>query len=200
MKKTLTKATPKTKNSLFEFVLRHLDEKGWYDASNLPDHPEHPYTWGNDDAETFSPNLAALSEGAVDEIMAMLKHWQDIPSARNKKELYDFMKDAPMVVLFGLLSKKMLQQKLSFELVKLADEWLHTSPDREIIKFSYLICGVIGLDKIRTLYSRQLYDDLFTMALCEEFTLYLCLACHISHLRPQQKIWYLLRRTSGWGP
>ena len=58
---------------------------------------------------------------------------------------------------------------------------------------------MIGLDKIRTLYSRQLYDDLFTMALCEEFTLYLCLACHISHLRPQQKIWYLLRRTSGWG-
>ncbi|MCH4158308.1 MAG: hypothetical protein LKF34_06920 [Acidaminococcaceae bacterium] len=199
MKKTLTKHPTKTKNSLFEYVLHHLNENGWYDASSLPDHPDHPYTWGNDDAETFSPSLAELSDGAVEEIIAMLKRWQDIPSARNKKDLYEFMKDAPMVVLFGLLSKKMLQQKLSFDLVKLADEWLHTSPDREIVKFSYLICGVIGLDKIRTLYSRQLYEDLFTMALCEEFTLYLCLACHISHIRPQQKIWYLLRHTCGWG-
>jgi hypothetical protein len=45
----------------------------------------------------------------------------------------------------------------------------------------------------------KISEDLFTLALCEEFTLYLCLACHISHIRPQQKIWYLLRHTCGWG-
>ena len=199
MKKIMSKTTPKTKNSIFDFVTRHVDEFGEYDASPMPDLPDHPYSWGNDDAEAFSPDLTEISEGAVEEIMLLLKNWQNIPSAQNEDELYSFMKDAPMVILFWPLSKKMLQQKLSFELIKLADEWLHTSPDREIIKFCYLLCGVIGLDKIRTLYGKQLYEDLFTLALCEEFTLYLCLACHLSHIRPQQKVWRLLRHTSGWG-
>lgn len=199
MKKLVSKTTPTTKNSLLYFVTQHLNERGEYDASPLPDFPDQPYNYGNDDAEAFSPELAEASEGTVEEIMELLKKWQDIPSLRNKEQLYAYVKDVPMVILFSTLSKKMLRQKLSFQLVELADEWLHSSGDREIIKFSYLLCGVVGLDKVRTLYDKQLYEDLFTLALCEEFTLYLCLACHLSQIRPQQKIWYLLHRTSGWG-
>jgi hypothetical protein len=199
MKKILSKTTPTTKNGLFYFVTHHLNELGEYDASPLPDFPDQHYNYGNDDAAAFSPELAGVSEGTVEEIMELLKRWQNIPSVKNKEELYAYVKNAPMVVLFSHLSKQMLKQKLSFELVELADEWLHSSGDREIIKFSYLLCGVVGLDKVRTLYDKQLYEDLFTMALCEEFTLYLCLACHLSQIRPQQKIWYLLHRTSGWG-
>jgi hypothetical protein len=44
-----------------------------------------------------------------------------------------------------------------------------------------------------------LYNDLFTMARCEEFTIFLCMACQLSEIRPQKELWYLARHTEGWG-
>lgn len=199
MKKTTTKKHPPKNNSLFTFVMKHIGRDGVYDESGLPDQTEIPYTWGNEDAEMFSPHEGTTCEMARQEILMSLKAWLTIPSASNKEDLYNLVLSTPMIIVFKSLSKALLKEKLPFELVKLADEWLHEARHREVIKFAYLLCGVIGLDKIRTLYSRKLYDDLFKMAICEEFTLYLCTACYFSYIRPQQKIWYLLRHTNGWG-
>lgn len=199
MKKVTTKKQTQKSTSLFTFVMEHIGRDGVYDETRLPDQKELPYTWGNEDAELFSPHEGPAIEMAKQEVSMCLKAWLTIPSAGNKEALYSLVLSTPMIMIFKSLSKELLKEKLSFELVKLADEWLHEAQHREVIKFAYLLCGVIGLDKIRTLYSRKLYDDLFKMAICEEFTLYLCMACYFSHIRPQQKVWYLLRHTNGWG-
>ncbi len=37
------------------------------------------------------------------------------------------------------------------------------------------------------------------MARCEEFTIFLCMACQLSETRPQKELWFLARHTEGWG-
>lgn len=189
----------KNKNSLFSFVLAHLTTKKVYDGTTLPDIPDQTYAWGNDDAELFSPDLSEESLQVAEEINQLLQAWINIPSLDNKRRLYAKVRQTPIILIYKRMAELLHGQKLPFEILKLAEEWLYNASDREVLKFVYLLCGAIGLEQVRKLYSQKLYDDLFTLALCEEFTIFLCLACHFNKLRPQKKMWYIVRRTSGWG-
>lgn len=185
--------------SIYAYVLSQLDRKGVFRGTSLPDDDSRPYSYGNDDAELFTPELGPELQQAVQDIVNLLHGWLAIPSDGHKKALYDKIKVMPMIRLFHPLAEELRREKLSFNLLHLAEEWIYTARDREVIKFAYLLCGLIGLKQIKDLYSALFYKDLFTLARCEEFTIYLGLACHLSDLAPQKELWYLARRTCGWG-
>lgn len=185
--------------SLFLYIVDHLDKKGAYDGSPLPDDPSRPYSWGAEDAALFQPDPENGDMEAAKEIYLLLKAWMQKPDQRTKQLLYARLRSASMITVFFPLAAQLRGEKLPFDLLHLAQEWLYTAADREVVKFAYLLCGLLDLEQVRRSFSETLYRDLFTLARCEEFTIFLCMACQLSKIRPQKELWYLARRTSGWG-
>ena len=186
-------------NSLFLFVIEHIDSKGFYDGSSLPDNLLREYTYGAEDAAMFHPKADDGSMEEARDIYLLLKEWLKHPTQKNKNNLYEKVYTTPQITVCFALAGQFLGEKLSYDLLHLAQEWFYTAKDREAVKFAYLICGLIGLDQVRKSFSEHLYNDLFTMARCEEFTIFLCLACQLSEIRPQKELWFLARHTQGWG-
>ena len=186
-------------NSLFLFVVDHIDSKGFYDASPLPDNLMREYTYGAEDAAMFQPKIDESNMEEAKDIYLLLKEWLKNPSQKSKNHLYEKIYTTPLITVFFALAGQLRGEKLSYDLLHLAQEWFYTAKDREAVKFAYLICGLIGLEQVRKSFSEHLYNDLFTMARCEEFTIFLCMACQLSEIRPQKELWFLARHTQGWG-
>ena len=199
-KKVITNTNTTTNyNSLFLYVVDHLDKNGRYDASPLPDNLMREYTYGAEDAAMFHPGTDDEDMEEAKDIYLLLKAWLKKPTQKNKAALYDKIFTTPLITVFFPLAAQLRGEKLDYALLHLAQEWFYTAKDREAVKFSYLICGLIGLDQVRRSFSENLYKDLFTLARCEEFTIFLCMACQLSEIRPQKELWFLARHTAGWG-
>lgn len=196
--KTVTNTATNYK-SLFLYVIDHLDKDGRYDASPLPDNLMREYSYGAEDAAMFQPKVSDNTMKEAAAIYLLLKEWLKNPSQKNKNNLYEKISATPLITVFFALAGQLRGEKLSYDLLNLAQEWFYTAKDREAVKFAYLICGLIGLDQTRKSFSEHLYNDLFTMARCEEFTIFLCMACQLSEMRPQKELWFLARHTEGWG-
>ena len=186
-------------NSLYLYVVEHIDSKGNYDGSPLPDNLMREYTYGAEDAAMFRPKTEDSNMEEAKDIYLLLKAWLKNPSKKNKANLYEKVYTTPLITVFFTLARQLHGEKLSYDLLHLAEEWFYTAKDREAVKFAYLICGLIGLNQVRKSFSEHLYNDLFTMARCEEFTIFLCMACQLSEFRPQKELWSLARHTQGWG-
>jgi len=186
-------------NSLFLYVIDHLDKKGRYDGSPLPDNLMREYSYGAEDAAMFHPGTDDRNTEEAKDIYLLLKAWLKNPTQKNKQILYDKIFTTPMVTVYYSLVAQLRGEKLDYNLLHLAQEWFYTAKDREAVKFAYLICGLFGLDQVHRFFSEHLYNDLFTMARCEEFTIFLCLACKLSEIHPQKELWFLARHTQGWG-
>ena len=186
-------------NSLFLYVIDHIDSKGNYDGSPLPDNLMREYTYGTEDAAMFNPKINDNTMEEAKDIYLLLKEWLKNPTQKNKDNLYEKIYATPLITVFFALAGQLRGEKLSYDLLHLAQEWFYTAKDREAVKFTYLICGLIGLDQVRKSFSEHLYNDLFTMARCEEFTIFLCMACQLSEIHPQKELWFLARHTEGWG-
>lgn len=185
--------------SLFLYIVNHLDKNGAYDGSALPDDPGRPYSYGAEDAALFQPDPESGNLEAAKDIYLLLKAWMQKPEQETKQLLYARIRSVSVITIFFPLAAQLRGEKLPFDLLHLAQEWLYTAADREAVKFAYLLCGLLDLEQVRRSFSENLYRDLFTMARCEEFTIFLCMACQLSDIRPQKELWYLARRTSGWG-
>ena len=168
--------------SLYLYVVEHIDSKGNYDASPL-----------------FRPKTEDGDMEQAKDIYLLLKAWLKNPSQKTKNNLFEKVYTTPIITVFFTLARQLHGEKLSYDLLHLAEEWFYTAKDREAVKFAYLICGLIGLNQVRKSFSEHLYNDLFTMARCEEFTIFLCMACQLSEFRPQKELWSLARHTQGWG-
>ena len=164
--------------SLYLYVVEHIDSKGNYDASPLPDNLMREYTYGTEDAAMFR---SKTEDGDME---------QAKDTQKTKNNLYEKVYTTPIITVFFALAGQLRGEKLSYDLLHLAQEWFYTAKDREAVKFAYLICGLIGLDQVRKSFSEHLYNDLFTMARCEEFTIFLCMACQLSEIRPQKELWF----------
>ena len=185
--------------SLFLYVIDHLDKDGSYDGTPLPDNLMREYTYGAEDAAMFRPKFDDSVMEEARDIYLLLKEWLKNPTQKNKNNLYEKIYTTPLITVFFALAGQLRGEKLSYDLLHLAQEWFYTAKDREAVKFAYLICGLIGLDQVRKSFSEHLYNDLFTMARCEEFTIFLCMACQLSNTYPQKELWFLARHTEGWG-
>ena len=120
----------KDKNSLYNYILSQFDSKGIFRGASLPDDYNRAYSFGNDDAEQFLPEMNPELSQAVDDILTLLHNWVMVPSGNNKKALYDKIKVVPMIRLFHPLAQELREEKLSFNLLHLAEDWFYNARDR----------------------------------------------------------------------
>ena len=67
-------------NCLFLLVVDHLDSKGNYDGSTLPDNLMREYTYGAEDAAMFQPKVNDSTMEEAKDIYLLLKKWLKNPT------------------------------------------------------------------------------------------------------------------------
>ncbi len=207
MKKILDNSKQKTSyRNLFIFVSEHLNASGNYDGTALPDHPELPYTRGlkpfpfiqpihrpNKSSENILPPFFRSS---IIELRDKIEHWLLDPSPVNFKAVYDNMCELPLEFSCFSLADTLKKLEVRPQLLILIRTLLKEAKNREILHYVYMLAGVYGLKELR---DTPVYNDLLKLAYCEEFTLYFCLACHLSNYHPQKDLWQLAKHTFGYG-
>ena len=123
--------------SLYLYVVEHIDSKGNYDASPLPDNLMREYTYGTEDAAMFRSKTEDGDMEQAKDIYLLLKAWLKNPSQKTKNNLYEKVYTTPIITVFFALARQLRGEKLSYDLLHLAQEWFYTAKDREALLLQY---------------------------------------------------------------
>ena len=72
--------------SLYLYVVEHIDSKGNYDASPLPDNLMREYTYGTEDAAMFRSKTEDGDMEQAKDIYLLLKAWLKNPTQKTKNK------------------------------------------------------------------------------------------------------------------
>ena len=185
--------------SIFEYVKNNIDEEGHFTGEVLPDDPMPtvPRPLGAEDAYYYTTEVPPDIEGAT-QAVKLLKQHLTIPCLESKRRLYDHLCKIVVAGICDPFLEKFTADDLSPEAMELAEEYFYNCPHREPVKFSLLIFGLYGMANIKEKHP-DLWQDLLTLARCEEFTFFFLYGCRITNYAPQEEIWQLLHCTNSWG-
>ena len=83
--------------SLYLYVVEHIDSKGNYDASPLPDNLMREYTYGTEDAAMFRSKTEDVDMEQAKDIYLLLKAWLKNPTQKTKNNLYEKVYTTPII-------------------------------------------------------------------------------------------------------
>ena len=186
-------------NSIFEYVKNNIDEEGRFASDVLPDDPMPtvPRPLGAEDAYYYTTEVPADTEGA-EQAVKLLKQHIAIPCLESKRRLYDHLTKIVVAGICDPFLEKFNAEELTPEAMELAEEFFYNSSHREPVKFSLLIFGLYGMESLKDTHP-DLWEDLMTLARCEEFTFFFLYSCRATNFAPQEEIWQLLHCTNSWG-
>ena len=104
--------------SLYLYVVEHIDSKGNYDASPLPDNLMREYTYGTEDAAMFRSKTEDGDMEQAKDIYLLLKAWLKNPTQKTKNNLYEKVYTTPIITVFFALAGQLRGEKLSYDLLK----------------------------------------------------------------------------------
>ena len=90
--------------SLYLYVVEHIDSKGNYDASPLPDNLMREYTYGTEDAAMFRSKTEDGDMEQAKDIYLLLKAWLKNPTQKTKNNLYEKVYTTPIITVFFALA------------------------------------------------------------------------------------------------
>ena len=186
-------------NSIFEYVKNNIDEEGRFASDVLPDDPMPtvPRPLGAEDAYYYTTEVPSDTEGA-EQAVKLLKQHIAIPCLESKRRLYDHLTKIVVAGICDPFLEKFNAEELTPEAMELAEEFFYNSSHREPVKFALLIFGLYGMESLKDTHP-DLWEDLMTLARCEEFTFFFLYSCRATNFAPQEEIWQLLHCTNSWG-
>ena len=184
---------------LFDYIKDHLDEKGCFTEKHLPDStdPWSPKLLGAEDAYSYAVDASIDTEGAQ-KIVTLLKQYGALPCMETKRRLTDQLNGLNVSRMADSFLESFTAEDLTEDILNLAEDYFYHSTKREPIKFAYLLFGLYGMEHLQQ-EEEELWQDLLSLAHCEEFTFHFIYACRITNFTPQEDLWELLLCTHGWG-
>ena len=185
--------------TLFDYIKENLDTEGVFQTNFLPDKLEDANTspLGTLDAFSYSVDTEVDTE-AGEAVAKLLQYYGTHPGLEARRRLTDQLNNSRLASLADSFLENFTTENLTEEHLDLAEDYFYHSTTRETIKFAYLIFGLYGMENIKE-DNPELWQDLLTVAHCEEFTFHFIYACRITNFLPQEELWQLLFTTTGWG-
>lgn len=186
--------------SIYQYIIENIDEEEEnFIQATLPDepHPSVPHPLGAEDAFWFSSNAPSDTRAAT-EVLKLLQAYQVYPDQPHKQKLYEGLARYPIIALAEPICDKLQGQDISEDLLALARSFFYNAQHRGPIKFSYIILGLYGVERIKK-ENPDLWEDMIKVAQCEEFTYFFLFSCNLTNTKPFKEIWRLIGCTEGWG-
>ncbi len=184
---------------LFDYIKNHLDAKGCFTEKHLPDSTDQwsPKLLGSEDAYSYAVDASIDNEGAQ-KTAALLRQYAALPCLETKRCLSDQLNAINVSRMADSFLEIFTAEELTEDILNLAEDYFYHSTQREPVKFAYLLFGLYGMEHLQQ-EEEELWQDLLTMAHCEEFTFHFIYGCRITNFTPEKELWELLLCTHGWG-
>ena len=184
---------------LFDYIKTHLDDQGRYTENQLPDRPTPDLlkNLGAEDAMGYAVDASVDTEGAQRSI-TLLKQYAAHPGMETRRQLTDYLNSISVSRMADCFLENFTTDDLQESMLDLAEEYFYHSSTREPLKFAYLLFGLYGMEQLQK-DEPELWQNLLTIAHCEEFTFHFIYGCRITNFLPQAELWELAYCTHGWG-
>lgn len=192
-------ASKSMNKSLYHYIKNHIDEDGFYTEPDLPDSGDYPYLSepGHTDAFYYTMDMPA----AVDDASLLLKDLRAYlaePLQPHRQRLYQDLKSMSMAEYCDPFISSFDADDMNAVALDLARSFFYNARHREPLKFALILFGLYGMERLQK-EDPQLWQDIVTLAHCEEFTFSFLYGCRIGNYTPQKAVWELLGCTKGWG-
>ena len=187
------------KQTIYTYVIEHLDAHGRFSAPQLCDDrfTTIPKPLGSEDAFYYTmgsiPNPRAASK-----LLKLLRAYLQEPAQEQRSKLYNALSGTVFAEYSDSFVEAFDRDEMNAIAFDLARRFFYNAEQREQIKFAMLLFGIYGMEQLQST-DNELWQDVVRMAHCEEFTFAFLYACRLTNYSPQNEIWELLRCTSGWG-
>ncbi|MDO4177827.1 MAG: hypothetical protein Q4D21_01425 [Phascolarctobacterium sp.] len=184
---------------IFAYIKENMNEDDVFTSSVLPDdpHPSIPHPFGSEDSFFYTTEIPSDTK-AASMLLKILRDYLKSPSLEKRVNLYRNLQRAVVVSICDPIVDAFTVDDITDNTLELARQLFYNSSHREPLKFAYLLFGLYGMEEIYE-HNKDLWNDLFTAAHCEEFTFHFLYACRITNFLPQKEIWQLIASTKGWG-
>lgn len=185
---------------LYKYIIENLDpEEECFTKETLIDepHPTVPHPLGAEDAFWLATNAPADEKGA-NLVFRLLKEYRQYPDHLHKERLYKELSDRPVIAISEVLCDKLQELEITEDLVALARSFFYNAEHRGPLKFAYMLLGLYGAEAIKK-EDAELWEDMVSVAQCEEFTHFFLFSCNLTNYKPLKEIWRLIGCTKGWG-
>lgn len=185
--------------SLYDYIKQHIDEDGVFTASTLPDGNDlsNIVEPGQADAFYYTADMPPSDEDAS-QLLKDLRAYLTDPSPSKHQQLYKHLKNKNMAEYADPFIAAFDDSDMNETTFSLARRLLYNARHREPLKFALLLFGLYGMQHIEQ-EDPELWQDLLTVAHCEEFTFAFLYSCRITNYISQKAVWELLGCTKGWG-
>jgi len=184
---------------LFSYIKENINEDEVFTSNVLPDdpNPSIPHPFGSEDSFFYTTEIPSDMKGASN-ILRLLRDYLASPSVEKRVNLYRNLQRSVTVSICDPIVDAFTADDITERTLELARQLFYNSTHREPVKFAYLLFGLYGMRDIYE-HNKELWNDLLTVARCEEFTFHFLYACRITSFLPQKEIWQLIASTKGWG-
>lgn len=185
--------------TIFDYVINNINTDGKFTAATLPDDlaPTVPRPLGTEDAYYYTTEVPPDVEGA-ERALELVKQYMVMPCLESRRRLYDYICSIITAGICDPFLDGFPREEFTPELLKLGRELFYGAANREPVKFAYLLFGLYGMERLHDA-DAKLWEDMVSVARCEEFTFFFLYACRITEYAPQQEIWQLIHCTNSWG-
>ena len=184
---------------IYAYIKENINEDEVFTSSVLPDdpNPSIPHPFGSEDSFFYTTEIPSDMKGASS-VLKLLREYLAAPSVEKRVLLYRNLQRTVTVSICDPIVDAFTADDITDQTLELARQLFYNSTHREPVKFAYLLFGLYGMKSIYD-NNKELWQDLLTVARCEEFTFHFLYACRITSFLPQKEIWQIIASTKGWG-
>ena len=185
--------------TIYNYIITHLDEHGRFTEANLCDATNEtiPRPLGSEDAFYYSITIES-NLPLAQHLAETLRNYITEPSQSKLSTLYEQLNGQIFAAYCDPFTEAFPADNMNIAAYELARRFFYNAQNREQVKFALLLFGLHGMKNICE-SEPVLWQDILKVAHCEEFTFPFLLACRISSFTPQSAVWELIRCTNGWG-
>lgn len=183
--------------SLFQYIKANTDNNGVFTAELLPDESEHlaAFFLGTDDSFYFT---GLIEDKPADGLLESFAGYLETPSPANKKLLLQRITSGQLVEIYKSFLNEFSDLDHSSQVYELAKELFYTTNNRQVLKFALLLFSYEELPHIKN-NDPELWQDILTVAHCEEFTYFFIAAGYDCLQQLQPELWEIARCCKNWG-
>lgn len=183
--------------SLFTYIKENTDTNGVFTASILPDDSEHlaSFFFGTDDSFYFT---GLIEDKPADELLQSLQTYLEDPNEQTKELLIQQITSTRIIEVYKSFLNDFSDLDYSTEVYELAQELFYSTNNKQVLKFALLLFSYESLLQIRET-DKELWQDILTVAHCEEFTYFFIAAGYDDLHRLQSELWEIIFCCKNWG-
>lgn len=186
-----------SQENLLEYIKLHIDENDVFTSRTLPDMPDLPDTFYLGATDSFY-YTGIVDDKPADELLEAFRTYLVEQNAEARQNLEDLLNSCNLTAIHKDFLNSFDLSEYNHQIFNIAQNFFYNAEKRNTLKFALMLFAYEGLLNIKE-SDPVLWEDILTVARCEEFTYFFIVAGHQELAELQEELWDIAYCTKNWG-